>query len=82
MIILNKKAMTDKYMNIETRYYYEKEWKKTNMKDLLHIIEEEIGDADPTGTLNYIQETLVNDKVITVGECKFRLYKEGRKDDE
>ena len=68
-------------MQIETRYGYEKEWRLTKEEDLLAIIEEEIGNADTLGTLKYIKETLKKDKVISVGECKFRLFKEAKKDE-
>ena len=61
-------------MKIQTQYSYEKIWTLTNEKDLLRIIEEEIGDADVKGTLKYIQETIQNAKVVTLGTCKFRLY--------
>ena len=59
-------------MNIQTQYNYEKIWTDTNEKDLLRIIEEEIGDADPKGTLLYIKDAVKNTKVISVGSCKFR----------
>lgn len=59
-------------MNILTQYNYEKTWTKTQEKDLLKIIEEEVGDADPAGTLLYIKEAIKNSKVISVGSCKFK----------
>jgi hypothetical protein len=59
-------------MNIQTQYHYEKNWTRTQTKDLLKIIEEEVGDADPQGTLQYIIDALQEKKVITVGSCKFR----------
>lgn len=59
-------------MKIQTQYNYEKVWTQTNESDLLKIIEEEIGDADPQGTLIYIKETIKNGKTITVGSCRFR----------
>lgn len=62
-------------MQIQTKYTTEKIWTSTNEKDLLRIIEEEIGDADPQGTLNYIKEAIKNGKVISVGACKFREEK-------
>lgn len=65
-------------MNIQTQYNYEKTWRTTSEQDLLKIIEEEIGDADPAGTLKYIKEAVKKGKVITVGGCRF---KEERKDD-
>jgi len=62
-------------MKIQTQYSYEKNWTDTSEKDLLRIIEEEIGDADSKGTLTYVKETIKNGKVITVGSCKFRKKK-------
>jgi len=59
-------------MNIQTQYSYEKTWTKTGESDLLKIIEEEIGDADPQGTLTYVKSAIKGGKVITVGSCKFR----------
>jgi len=59
-------------MTIQTQYSYEKIWTDTSEKDLLRIISEEIGDADPSGTLLYIKEAIKGDKVISVGSCKFR----------
>ena len=59
-------------MTIQTQYNYEKIWTDTIEKDLLRIIEEEIGDADPSGTLLYIKDAVKNGKTISVGDCKFR----------
>ena len=59
-------------MNIQTQYNYEKKFSDTSEKDLLDIIAQEVGDADPEGTLRYLKERLKNGKVITVGSCKFR----------
>lgn len=60
-------------MIIQTQYNYEKKWTDTNEKDLLRMIEEEIGDADPKGTLLYVKEVIKNGKTITVGECRFKM---------
>ncbi len=60
-------------MIIQTKYNYEKTWTDTQEDDLLKIIEEEIGSADPKGTLIYIEETVKNTKTISVGSCSFRL---------
>ncbi len=60
-------------MIIQTQYTYEKTWCDTNEKDLLRMVEEEIGDADPKGTLFYIKESIKNGKTITVGSCRFRI---------
>ena len=62
-------------MNIQTQYSYEKTWTTTNEKDLLRMIEEEIGDADPKGTLVYITNVIKSGKVITVGTCRFKMEK-------
>lgn len=59
-------------MKIQTQYHYEKIWTTTTQNDLLKIIVEEVGDADPEGTLSYIKEAIKNSKVISVGSCKFR----------
>lgn len=63
-------------MKIQTQYSYEKIWTTTQEKDLLRIIEEEIGDADPQGTLAYVKDAVGSGKTISVGSCKFRLYKD------
>lgn len=60
-------------MIIQTQYNYEKIWTDTSEKDLLRIIEEEIGDADPKGTLSYVKESIKSGKTISVGECRFRM---------
>ena len=60
-------------MKIQTQYSYEKTWADTNDKDLLRIIEEEIGDAGVEGTLLYVKEAIKGGKVITVGSCRFKL---------
>jgi len=62
-------------MKIQTRYNYEQVWTLTQEKDLLKIIEEEVGDADVNGTLTYVKEAIKNGKEITVGSCKFRKNK-------
>ena len=58
-------------MNIQTRYNYEKIWTLTQERDLLRIIEEEVGDTS-SGTLAYIKETIKKGKTISVGSCRFR----------
>ena len=68
-------------MKIETQYSYEKTWRITNEDNLLKIIEEEVGDADPKGTLSYIKEAIKGGKVILVGSCRFRVHKTGDKND-
>lgn len=60
-------------MKIQTKYNYEKVWTQTKDDDLLKIIAEEVGDADPEGTLRYIKEVLKSGKAITVGSCRFKI---------
>jgi len=60
-------------MKIQTQYNYEKIWTTTSEKDLLRIISQEIGDADPQGTLSYVKDAIKSGKVITVGSCRFRV---------
>lgn len=62
-------------MQIQTQYNYEKTWRTTNEDDLLKIIEEEVGNADPKGTLDYVKEVIKKGKTIMVGNCKFREEK-------
>ena len=66
-------------MNIQTQYNYEKTWTTTNETDLLRMIEEEIGDADPKGTLAYVKEAIKGGKIITVGSCRFKEQVKGDK---
>ena len=51
-------------MKIQTQYNYEKTWTTTNEKDLLRMIEEEIGDADLNGTLRYIKDSIKDAKAV------------------
>jgi hypothetical protein len=60
-------------MKIQTQYNYEKTWTTTQERELLKIIAEEVGDADPEGTLLYVKEVIKTGKVITVGSCKFKM---------
>jgi len=60
-------------MQIQTKYNYENRWTVTNEADILRIITEEVGDADPKGTLDYIKEVIKTGKEISVGSCRFRV---------
>ena len=64
-------------MKIQTQYTYETIWTDTKEDDLLKIIEEEVGDADPKGTLSYIKEAIKDGKTITVGSCRFKIKNDG-----
>jgi hypothetical protein len=59
-------------MKIKTQYSYEKIWNDTKEQELLKIIAQEVGDADPKGVLRYIEEAIKDGKTITVGSCKFK----------
>jgi hypothetical protein len=61
-------------MTIETRYNYEKVWQITTEKDLLRMLEEELGKEGASGTLEYLKAVLPNKKEVSIGECKFRQY--------
>jgi len=63
-------------MKIETKYSYERVWTLTQEVDLLKIIAQEVGDADPEGTLLYIEERLKEGKELHIGSCKFRKKEE------
>jgi hypothetical protein len=63
-------------MIIQTRYNYEKIWTITTEQDILKIIAQEVGDADPHGTLTYIKEAIKKGKSISVGTCKFKMGEE------
>jgi len=65
-------------VQVETRYSYEKIWTLTQERDLLKIIEEEVGDADCQATLLYIKEVIKDGKEIMVGSCKFREKKKDK----
>ena len=62
-------------MKIVTQYVYEKTWRPTSEKDAVEIIKEEIGDADPEGTWQYVKSEIGKGKTITVGECRFKAQK-------
>jgi len=65
-------------MQIQTQYCSEKTWRITKDEDLLKIITQEIGDADPQGTLVYIKEAIKSGKTITVGSCRFSRVQESK----
>jgi len=59
-------------LELYTQYTYEKTWQKTSHKDALRMIEEEMPQTDPQGTLHYILAQLEKGKTMTLGECRFR----------
>ncbi len=58
---------------ILTRYVYEKTWRPASEADVLRIVREEIGDADPEGTWRYVRGEILKGRTITVGECAFKI---------
>lgn len=62
-------------MKIETKYNYEKSWALTSERDILKIIEEEVGNDDVQGVFRYIKEAIQTGKIISVVSCKFRIKK-------
>ncbi len=63
-------------MDIYTQYTYEKKWMKTDQKDALRMIEEEMPETDAEGTLKYILAEIQKGKTITLGECRFKRENE------
>lgn len=58
---------------ILTRYNYEKTWRPTREEDAVTIIKEEIGDADPEGTWQYVKAEILKGRTISVGDCSFKI---------
>jgi hypothetical protein len=58
-----------------TQYIKETRWVPTRREDALRIIAEEVGDADPEGTLAYVLAATKDGKTVTVGSCRFRQEK-------
>jgi hypothetical protein len=58
-------------MELYTKYSYEKKWSKTNEKDALRMIVEEMPETDAQGTLSYIMSEIKKGKTITLGDCRF-----------
>jgi len=59
-------------MEILTQYTYEDKWVLRSEEEILEIIEEEVGDADPKGVLSYVKQNIADGKTITVGRCKLK----------
>ena len=65
----------DGKMQLLTQYLTETRWVPTGREDALRIVTEEVGDADPAGTLQYVLEATRGGKVVTVGSCRFKQEK-------
>ncbi|RUM73005.1 MAG: hypothetical protein DSZ10_04050 [Sulfurovum sp.] len=63
-------------MTILTQYSHEKQWHPTQQRDILRIIKEEMPDIDAEGIWVYIREQIGKGKVVTLGECRFRIKDE------
>ncbi len=59
---------------LETQYVYEKKWHKVSEQQILHLIAQEMPQADPQGTMVYILAEVKKGKIVTLGECRFRQY--------
>jgi hypothetical protein len=58
--------------DLQTQFVKETRWVPTTREDALRILEEEMGEADPEGVLEYVLAATKTGKVITVGSCRFR----------
>lgn len=56
-----------------TQFIYEKVWTKVSDEEAIRLIDDEMKMGDAKGTLAYIKEAGANGKVITVGECRFKM---------
>lgn len=63
----------NKQKQLMTQFNYEKTWVKVSDEDAIRLIDDEMKMGDGRGTLNYIRTAAENGKVITVGECRFKL---------
>ncbi len=61
-------------MEIYTQYIYEKKWTKTDEKEALRIINEEMPETDDIATFDYILGELKKGKMITLASCRFKAF--------
>ena len=69
--------MSEKKEQLYTQYIYEKKWAATSRSDALRMIEEEMPETDAEATLQYIMEQAGKGKSITLGDCRFKILKNG-----
>ncbi len=62
-----------KQKQLMTQFIYEKVWIKVSDEEAIRLIDDEMKMGDGAGTLKYIKEAGQNGKVITIGECRFKL---------
>jgi hypothetical protein len=56
-----------------TQFVYEKTWTKVSDEEAIRLIDDEMKMGDAKGTLDYIKEAGATGKIITVGECRFKM---------
>lgn len=56
-----------------TQFIYEKTWTKVSEEEAIRLIDDEMKMGEGQATLAYIKSAGANGKVITVGECRFKL---------
>ena len=62
-----------KQKQLMTQFLYEKVWTKVSDQEAIRLIDDEMKMGDAKGTLEYLKSAGANGKVITVGECRFKL---------
>ena len=63
-------------MKIFTQFLKESIWVETSLKDALSLISGEFPETDAEGTFEYIKKEGAQGKVITLGECRFKIENE------
>lgn len=56
-----------------TQFIYEKKWCMVSDEEAMRLIDDEMKEGDAKGTLAYIKSASSHGKVITVGECRFKI---------
>ncbi len=62
-----------KQKQLMTQFLYEKAWTKVSDQEAIRLIDDEMKMGEGKGTLEYIKSAGTNGKVITIGECRFKL---------
>lgn len=62
-----------KEKQLMTQFIYEKVWTKVSDAEAIRLINDEMKMDEGKGMLDYIKSAGANGKVITVGECRFKL---------
>jgi hypothetical protein len=63
-------------MKFLTQYYYEKTWTTASETEVLKLIQDEFPDVPAEGTFEYVRQECQKDKIVSVGECRFKQVKE------